>query len=56
MDMISNWTNCTLGACSDFSFLTSSPCWATRVNGQEAESGDVGAVAGADVGGAMPGL
>lgn len=42
----------TLGAFSPFSFLTRSPCWVTRVNGQEAESDEDEGGAGADVGGA----
>ena len=46
----------TLGACSAFSFLTSSPCWATRACGQEEESACVLGGAGAEVGGDMPGL
>lgn len=55
VDVSSNGTG-TLGAFSAFSFLTSSPCWVTRVNGQEAESVDGAGRAGAEVGGAMPGL
>lgn len=46
----------TLGACSAFSFLTSSPCCVTRVYGQEAVSVPVVGEAGVVVGGAMPGL
>lgn len=52
----------TFGAFSAFSFLTSSPCWETRVYGQElgsdafAVEADAAGGAAAEVGGAMPGL
>lgn len=46
----------TLGACSALSFLTSSPCWETRVCGQEDESVSAEGGAGVDAGGVMPGL
>lgn len=46
----------TFGACSAFNFLTSSPCWTTRLYGQDVKSEEEVGGAGVEAGGAMPGL